>query len=276
MPQHQRIFGLLVFALLMGSILVWMAAVRRLLERRALVDYEGRLRVSWKAYDLVWLILAWPILEVTALRIVVGKVDMAQQGLSMPALAAVTAAHFLWVVIAIGYLMGRGVRPKELGFDTSRLRYDLRLGLLAFLAAAPLVYGVQILVSQFWTPQLHPLARLVTERPSGALMAVAALSAVVVAPLAEELLFRVLFQGWLERALRRRRAWGIRVDRVLPIVASALVFAAMHQGADRIALFVLALFLGFLYRQTHRIFPSLVVHACINALAIVGLWLGVE
>jgi membrane protease YdiL (CAAX protease family) len=276
MPQHQHIFGLLVFALLMGSIVVWMAAIRRLLERHPLVEYEGRLRVSWKAYDLVWLIMAWPILEVAALRIVVGKVDLAQQGLSMASLAAVTAGHFLWVVIAVAYLMGRGVRPIELGFDASRLGYDVRLGLLTFLAAAPIVYGVQILVSQFWTPQVHPLAKLVTERPAGALLAVATLSAVLVAPLAEELLFRVLFQGWLERAMRRRRAWGIRIDRVVPIVASALVFAAMHQGADRIALFVLALFLGFLYRQTHRIFPSLVVHACINALAIAGLWLGVE
>ncbi|MEA1951459.1 MAG: CPBP family intramembrane glutamic endopeptidase [Planctomycetota bacterium] len=58
-------------------------------------------------------------------------------------------------------------------------------------------------------------------------------SAVVVAPIVEEFLFRVLLQGWLERmdrqlrpmlpVLRRLVPWG-----VAPLVLSSLVFAMVH------------------------------------------------
>jgi membrane protease YdiL (CAAX protease family) len=52
-----------------------------------------------------------------------------------------------------------------------------------------------------------------------------------------------------------------------PVLVSSLVFAVMHfaHGPDWIPLFVLALGLGYLYRQTHRILPCIVVHFLLNA-----------
>jgi membrane protease YdiL (CAAX protease family) len=44
-------------------------------------------------------------------------------------------------------------------------------------------------------------------------------------------------------------------------------------GPDPVALFVLALILGFLYQRTHRIVPCIVVHALFNALNLLILWL---
>jgi membrane protease YdiL (CAAX protease family) len=276
MPQRELVVIAVLSSLMTASLVVWLSVARRLSEGERLVPYEPRLRAPWNFVDLLWLVLAWPIFELVALRVAAPGDTIADGGFSMAGLAGVTAGHFLWTVAAIFYLeMRTGARAREFGFDTSRLPQDVRLGSLAFLAAAPLVYGVQIVVSQFWTPLEHPLAKLVSEQHGPALVALAALSAIVVAPLSEELLFRVVLQGWLEQVLRRRRRPWRSAQRVLPILISSALFAFMHQGADRVALFVLALFLGFLYRQTHRIFPSLVLHACINALAVMALALGV-
>lgn len=53
-----------------------------------------------------------------------------------------------------------------------------------------------------------------------------------------------------------------------PLVISSLVFAAAHagQGPAPISLFFLALGLGYLYRQTGRIWASVVVHVFLNGL----------
>lgn len=277
MPQRELVVIAILSSLMMASLVVWLNVARRLSEGDTLVPYEPRLRAPWNVVDVLWLVLAWPIFELVALRAAAPGDTIEGGGLSIAGLAGVTAGHFLWTVAAIFYLEVRtGARAREFGFDATNLARDARLGGLTFLAAAPLVYGVQIVVSKFWPPLEHPLAKLVSEQNSPALVALAALSAIVVAPLSEELLFRVILQGWLERVMRRRwRAWRA-AHRVLPILISSALFAVMHQGADRVALFVLALFLGFLYRQTHRIFPSLVVHACINALAVLALALGVS
>ncbi len=52
-----------------------------------------------------------------------------------------------------------------------------------------------------------------------------------------------------------------------PVAVSALIFALLHlsHGPDWVPLFVLALGLGYVYRQTHRILPGIVVHFLLNA-----------
>jgi CAAX prenyl protease-like protein len=60
-----------------------------------------------------------------------------------------------------------------------------------------------------------------------------------------------------------------------PIIVSSLLFGLLHvgHGADPIPLFVLGLFLGYAYRQTHRILAPLVIHMLVNSVAIVELWI---
>ncbi|MEN6405398.1 MAG: CPBP family intramembrane glutamic endopeptidase [Thermoguttaceae bacterium] len=75
------------------------------------------------------------------------------------------------------------------------------------------------------TSAVHPLAQLAAHGNLW-MLALCFVSAVVVTPLFEELLFRVLFQGWLESLLHgRRRRWR-RMG--APILISSAVFAAMH------------------------------------------------
>ena len=65
---------------------------------------------------------------------------------------------------------------------------------------------------------------------------------------------------------------------MLPIVISSFLFAAMHGGQwpAPVPLFFLALVLGYLYHQTHRLLPSLVVHALLNGSTFLTLWWAVH
>src|SRR5690606_35129689 len=64
----------------------------------------------------------------------------------------------------------------------------------------------------------------------------------------------------IERDLDTRSDWTPTA--VWPIVITSLVFAVMHwgQGLAPIPLFFLSLGLGYLYRQTGSLVPSIVVH----------------
>lgn len=59
-----------------------------------------------------------------------------------------------------------------------------------------------------------------------------------------------------------------------PILFSSVVFSLAHwsHGPDWVPLLFLAIGLGYLYQQTGRILPSIVVHFLVNALGIVQLW----
>jgi membrane protease YdiL (CAAX protease family) len=82
-----------------------------------------------------------------------------------------------------------------------------------------------------------------------------ALSVVIVAPLAEELLYRVLLQGWTQAHITPWKA----------IVFSATIFSLAHQEHDWLPLFPLALILGYVYHRTHSYLAVVVLHALFNA-----------
>lgn len=78
----------------------------------------------------------------------------------------------------------------------------------------------------------HTVIRLLDEGTPIVLF-VCAMAVVVVAPLAEEFLFRVLLQGWLEAKQRRLRPWMPTLRRIVPgsigpILLTSLLFARMH------------------------------------------------
>ncbi len=60
----------------------------------------------------------------------------------------------------------------------------------------------------------------------------------------------------------------------LPILISSACFAALHfgHGPDPIPIFLFALALGYLYQRTHRLLPSIVLHALLNATSLALLW----
>jgi membrane protease YdiL (CAAX protease family) len=98
----------------------------------------------------------------------------------------------------------------DLGLPQSvdQLASDVRIGVLAWLAALVPVYGVQFaLIKTFGESEGHPLIKMVEEESNPSLFLLAIMAAVFVAPLCEELLFRLVLQGWLEKWEDQQIGW---------------------------------------------------------------------
>jgi len=83
----------------------------------------------------------------------------------------------------------------------------------------------------------------------------------ILAPLAEELVFRGLLYGWLAGRWGGSVAW----------LVSSLAFAAAHvEPAHAILVLPLGLWFGWLRRRFDSLWPSLVAHTANNGLAVVA------
>lgn len=175
-----------------------------------LVPSLPRRPVPWAFFDLVALVGIWLI----ASAVVGGLFRQAgwlpvgadlDQGASVPgraALAANIAVPLLAMAISLPLIALRtGATLCDLGLAPPQLVADVRTGLVAFVMLAPPVYGVQALLVALWKPSQHPLIDLFRRAPQLDVFLLLCLSAGLVAPLVEELLFRVLLQGFLEKVV---------------------------------------------------------------------------
>ena len=148
------------------------------------------------------------------------------------------------------------------------------VGVAAWLIAYPLAntFGIAIeLIVQ--APHLEQVAVREMKALLGQplLFWLTAAVAVFVIPVAEEILFRGLLQGWLVRVMHP--AWAI--------LLSSLLFAAAHyapsQGAYNAVimaqLFPLGLVLGHLYRRQRSLLAPITLHGLFNAITLAALWL---
>lgn len=206
----------------------------------------------------------------------------------------------LLLALPTGIILGTGARRADLGLVTGSIGRDLKLGALAFLTVTPVVMTINLYAQRVWKPQGHPLERMLKEGVNPGVIALAYLSAVVLAPAAEELMFRAVFQGWLRRLFSPpadpeqdfaalEGAVLTEVDpggnaaptsrfvpmlppriprRILSVVLTSALFAAVHfeQMPAPLAIFPLSLALGLLYETTESLLPSVLLHALFNGL----------
>jgi membrane protease YdiL (CAAX protease family) len=269
-----------ILTLLAGSLIVWAQIAGRLAmrPRTPLVEYEPRLPVPWSGVDVAVLGATALMLQSLVVGLVVRWLGIELNVRSPEVLEAIIVSRLAWLAFAIPYLVFRtGAYADDMGFDLRRFGHDMRVAGLTFLAAIVPVYGTQIVLTQvFGIKSEHALVQLARDAPNTGLLVLISFAAVIMAPLVEEFLVRVVLQGWLEkkqRLFRKRRGdetespagWG-------PIVVSGAIFAVLHEWPDSIALFILSLFLGYAYQRTHRIVAPLTVHVLVNSLAMLELW----
>jgi membrane protease YdiL (CAAX protease family) len=161
------------------------------------------------------------------------------------------------VTLILWQALTRGQRlpSAEFGMHFVRWRRQLAAGVLGFVAAwLPVLLVLWITQPLRTEERLHPLLRLLSEAPSCEAYFWAILAAVLIAPLAEELIFRVILQGSLVAKLQPPTAIGI----------TALIFAGAHGFPDSLALVPLALVLGYLYHQRFSYLAIVTTHALFN------------
>ena len=169
------------------------------------------------------------------------------------------------VVFLLGILVYRGISLlRAFGWDVLGFGGVLGRGLICLLAAYPLLMLVQAMVYGASGGNVAPQDVVEFLRSAGSprdRIAVLVM-AIVVAPLAEELIFR----GYLYPAGKK----------YLGSFASALItaalFAVLHGHAASIpALFTLAVCLALSYEKTGSLLVPMVMHAVFNAVSVVGI-----
>lgn len=264
---------------------VWMFAVLMLVvkawRRPPLLAYEPRRQVPWDAHDLVLAIGSIFLIGLIA-GLVLTRLHPGAQGPvdDTTTFYVNSLAELVGFGAAICLLRYQsGATLEDCGFSAKDLPRDLGVGLVAFVACVVPVDGLNALLEwRFQIKYTHPLIEAVRAHSDWSMFFATAVAALIVAPLFEEFVFRVLLQGWLEAVEARHRAARQREvgpdTSWWPIVVSSVLFAAMHwaNGLGAIPLFFFALLLGYLYQRTHRIWPSLTAHFLLNAMSMGFLW----
>jgi membrane protease YdiL (CAAX protease family) len=141
-------------------------------------------------------------------------------------LAAPVQAAGLLGLLALG-----GARPRRLGLTGRRAGADLAAGYVTWAVVTPAVFGVYALARYLHTrltgspPELHTLERAAENPILAADRVVFVLSAVVTAPMVEELLFRGLILGGMLRYAR-----GPDLGVVLAVALGALTMWVEGHG----------------------------------------------
>lgn len=213
------------------------------------------------------------ILSAAGAGLVVGMLGIDADSYELTtALATLGAQVVMHGPPALYILIRLAVQPRglvEWGLLPRRPGRELLAAGAGFMLAMPLVLAVNVtmvfvgLLIGFDAPDVgHELLRLMRDADSPTVVAVMALSAVVVAPVAEEIIFRGLIQTVLLNALGREHRW-------FALIIASMVFAAVHIPATPWqtwgGLFILGMMFGWLYERYGSLLPACLMHGLFNA-----------
>lgn len=259
----------LLLGVLLMVIVSWARIIQRVSQGKPIIGRRLRRRVPWGLDGalLVALVLLTVTLAPLSSLLEADQAKPAGIEIGLREVGLMAGTQLIFAGIAVGILMTNNpqLRWADFGFTTNltRLPRDITFGVMAAAAMLPMVYMTQLsLVAIFGEPTPHPAINQIFEDPSFESLAAVAVLAVIVAPLFEEFAFRVLLQGGLESKTSRRAWW--------PIWVSSICFGLAHtnQGFAPVSLIMLALGMGYLYRQTHSYVAVVSMHMAFNALSI--------
>jgi membrane protease YdiL (CAAX protease family) len=275
------LLGILVFSLVL-NVIVWPKVSRG----ETILQHVPRSPVPWGSLGALLAVLG------TAMGI--GAAFGRSEPTKLQALdlfsAGVLELVMLAAVVGVVVLKHRPTRA-DWGLPATRTEAlaDILLGVAVGCFALLPVMGLQLLMVYFFGQSEHPLLQGLLRDRDPLLFVAAFFLAAIVAPLFEEVAYRLLFQGWLEKELVRPITEVSDADEApvesppttvlttvqwAPIAVSSIAFALAHaaHGVDPVALVPLAVLLGYVYQRTHRILPTIVAHAAFNSFSLAALW----
>jgi len=157
-----------------------------------------------------------------------------------------------------------------MGLNVRHWLADSGRAIIALLAVLPVVMGLLLsvnlvlafMIDRHWIPDIRHVNDMLSILNDGSpiVRILAAIAAVVMAPLAEELFFRGMVQSMLRNYLP---AWPT-------VIIASSFFAILHISSpqDVIPLLALGLVLGYNYERTGRLVAPILIHAMFNAVMI--------
>ena len=185
----------------------WYRLVQRLRAGQAIVPWEPRRPIPWGLIDFLVGFGLPVVFFVISLRALawgraagwIMESGGPSGGLNPSDFFAQSLASLLGMLVSVIIIWIRfRARWSDFGWIARKVWSDIRLGVGAFAILRTPTYALQVLLVQF-VESKHPLLELIRQEPRVELIVGAAFSAVIVAPLFEEYLYRGLLQGWLER-----------------------------------------------------------------------------
>jgi membrane protease YdiL (CAAX protease family) len=174
---------------------------------------------------------------------------------------AVQDAAFVTAAVLLAHVGGSAVRAWQFGLRRPSIGWRLVL-----LVAIPATYLTFFVFDLVWALLLHvtekeKLLETLGANEGALLLVLSAALTCVIAPIAEEFLFR----GFFFRALSNSMSWWIAA------LITGAVFGLVHTGSAPAEDLVPLAFLGFalcvLYRMTGSLYPCIAVHALNNCIA---------
>jgi membrane protease YdiL (CAAX protease family) len=170
-----------------------------------------------------------------------------------------------WILMGFFFRYHHVDWREELGLKNKHLPRALFLALalvvIILFVAFPLQYvSVTLMNKMGWTPKDEMAVTLLTNASSPAAQIYLVFFAVVLAPVAEEFIFRGVLFPFLKQLGLVRTAW----------IGVNLLFAAIHGDvAIFLPLFVLSLALTWLYEKTDNLLAPMFAHGLFNAINLV-------
>jgi membrane protease YdiL (CAAX protease family) len=224
---------------------------------RNLLREQPREPAGWSAADVAAVILLHIACQMVAQGLLLPQ-PMPEGVVVWQQLAAGALASLLTLAIALPVLVSRTRNWRPLRFTSRQPVRDIAAGLLMLLAITPALLLTAGMLNRL-VPYHHPILDFLAAQRDPAALALTAVSAVIVAPLAEEFFFRGMLQGWLER---------VAPAAAVPVSAVAFGLAHTGHGLGWIPLIGFGAAAGILARQTGSLLASIVLHASFNAIGL--------
>jgi membrane protease YdiL (CAAX protease family) len=281
-PWSEQV-GLLIALAVLSSLTVWALVWSGLLSRRALADAPMR-RVGLEPIDVA-VALVLPVMAV--LGAVMLLTSQREPPPAEPATVDWAMLRNLWIGQAftqlpfVVWLLVRasrvdqgwrrmGLAPRRIGPEAVASGLGLAVAIVLVMAVNAVGVTLQLALGGEAPRIAHPLLESIAAGPSPLLLAGLFASALVAAPIFEEIIFRGLLQTALLELLGWEHRWRV-------VLCAAAAFAAVHVTLVpwyvMPGLFVLGVILGWLYERTGSLWPCFVVHAGFNTFnVIVAMW----
>ncbi len=256
----------LLTGLLIASCRIWLRVIGQFQKREEPLPFQNRAEVAFGSVGPFVSLLIWMSVPDLLRRVVQLPAGVSREHVQLNCGMALLS----FVLILVVLRQASGCKLAEFGIHFSEWPRSIRIGIQGFVACVLPVTLAQVLtmVSGLRGPdKQHSFLQLLRDDSGFSTVAWIGIAVIVVAPLAEELLFRVVIQTWLKRHLPTK--WSI--------VVVALVFSAVHAWPDPIPLFPLALILGYVYDRSNSYVSVVVLHSLFNTVnLIVAIMLGAE